>query len=132
MFRIAFGALSIAVFLILFSIPSVAEETPAWLDLDGLCAAGDDWQVVTCDQSAGAETVYLYQDRWAMYFLHWRPLDETNRDITADYMNKLMVNFWGENMPFDLDGEGGEITVTGHKGRYLDGSSSPTATSTRE
>jgi hypothetical protein len=91
------------------------------VDLDGFRAGGDDWQVVGRTETAAETTLRLYHDKWLMWFLHWRPLTPERADLTAGYVRDLMLNFWGANMPFDLEGEGGEATVAGHPARYLDG-----------
>ncbi len=65
--------------------------------------------------------IKLYQDKWLMYFVYWRPLTKEKENLTMDYVCKLMLSFWGFNMPFTLSDRGGLIEIAGHRAFYIDG-----------
>lgn len=66
--------------------------------------------------------IKLKRDRWLMYFLHWRPIDETNNDLTIDYVKHLTQTLWGPQMPIKLKGNQGETIVNGHQAYFIDAS----------
>ncbi|MFB0566186.1 MAG: hypothetical protein ACETWK_10980 [Candidatus Aminicenantaceae bacterium] len=97
------------------------QEIKKLIDIEGLCSHGDDWKVITEKSSPSGGSIKLYQDKWLMYFVHWRPLTEEKENLSIDYMRKLMLSFWGPNMPFTLSDKGGEMRIAGHKAFYIDG-----------
>ncbi|MBD3414895.1 MAG: hypothetical protein GF421_10750 [Candidatus Aminicenantes bacterium] len=90
------------------------------IDLNGLKRMDPGWEVY--DESQGTDGfIKLHSSKWLMYFLHWRPLTEKNKDISLEYVRHHLLNFWGENMDFELTGQEGEIEICGHKGFYTQG-----------
>jgi len=103
-------------------MPLLSNGAPVLVDLDGLRAGGDDWIVVGRENGPGdRETIKLFQDKWHMYFLHWRPLTPASSALTAAYAEHLLLNFWGDDMPFELLGGAQETEVAGHPARLVDG-----------
>jgi hypothetical protein len=120
--RAQFHRMALLFFLLVAQSSSAfGNEQADLVDIRGLRSGGDDWQVVGIEESAAGVTVWICQDKWLMYFLHWRPLTPERQELTEDYATDLLLNFWGEDMPFELAGRGGEIVVAGHQGRYIDG-----------
>lgn len=91
------------------------------VDLQHLSRNGDDWTVFRAQRNVEVSTVTLHADKWLMYFLHWRPLTDKNRNLSIEYVKKLLLSFWGPDMPFRIVGQGGETTVGGHPAFYIDG-----------
>jgi hypothetical protein len=91
------------------------------VNIKGLQSSGDDWIVVNKEASEFGGTLQLFHDKWLMYFLHWRPLTAERRNISVEYAKKLLLSFWGPDMPFTIKGEGGETEVGGHKAYFIDG-----------
>jgi hypothetical protein len=91
------------------------------IDLDAFRASGDDW-TVRQDTLPDGGIVRLHHDKWLMYFVHWRPLTQEKEDLSPEYVRNLMLNFWGENMPFTLEDAVGQMEVAGHKAYFVDGS----------
>jgi hypothetical protein len=90
------------------------------VDLSALRQSGEDWRII--DQKVGEEGhIRLHSRQWLMYFLHWRPLIEQNRDLTREYVRNQMLNFWGQAMNFELKNIDGETEVCGHPARYTEG-----------
>jgi transglutaminase-like putative cysteine protease len=90
------------------------------VDLGTLRQSGEDWQVI--DREVGEEGhVRLHSRRWLMYFLHWRPLTDQNRDLTKEYVRNQMLNFWGQAMNFELKNIDGETEVCSHSARFTEG-----------
>lgn len=91
------------------------------VDLEKLCSGGDDWKVV--DQKIRPEKgrIQLYTDKWLMFFLHWRPLKDDQPPVSIKTAKHLLLNLWGSSMPFEIEGEGGETEVAGHRAFYIDG-----------
>ncbi len=92
-----------------------------FIDLPGLKKSGEDWNVLFQDINPEKGHIKLHHDKWLMYFLHWRPLTEENKNISIEYVRKLMLSFWGPNMPFTIKGNGGETEIYGHKAYFIDG-----------
>jgi hypothetical protein len=106
---------------VLVLISSRCSTTPQELiDLDGLRASGDDW-TVRQDTLPDGGIIRLHHDKWLMYFLHWRPLTEKRAELSPEYVRHLMLNFWGEDMPFTLEDSVGHIQVAGHEAYLIDG-----------
>jgi hypothetical protein len=91
------------------------------LDLNGLRSRGDDWTVIKHGISSSGGQIKLIQDKWLMYFLHWKPLTEERKKISVEYVRKLLLSLWGPNMPFTILGDGGETRVGPHQAFYIDG-----------
>jgi hypothetical protein len=91
------------------------------VDLEKLCSGGDDWKVV--DQKIQAEKgrIQLYTDKWLMFFLHWRPLKHDLPPVSVKTVKHLLLNLWGPSMPFEIEGDGGETEVAGHRAFFIDG-----------
>ncbi len=92
------------------------------IDLAALQSMGEDWKVVKQDSLPDGGFVKLNHDHWLMYFLHWRPLTEKNKNISVEYAKERMLNFWGPDMPFTITSAGGETEIGGHQAYYIDGS----------
>ncbi|MGB2804053.1 MAG: hypothetical protein WBD64_04050 [Candidatus Zixiibacteriota bacterium] len=90
------------------------------IDLEGLRSSGDD-RTVRQDTLPDGGVIRLHHDKWLMYFLHWRPLTEERKGLSAEYVRNLMLNFWGPNMPFTLSESVGEMEVAGHRAYSVDG-----------
>jgi hypothetical protein len=91
------------------------------IDLKGLRSSGDDWKVLEQDTLPDGGSIKLHQDKWLMYFLHWRPLSQEKENISTEYARSLMLSFWGPDMPFTLTENFGEIEIAGHKAYFVDG-----------
>lgn len=118
---------SLIIFLIVFLLltycakgPREPEAPKEPIDLEGLRSAGDDWTSIK-DKLPHGETIRLHQDEWLMYFLHWRPLTKERKDISIEYVRKLMLSLWGPEMPFTFSENAGEMEVAGHKAYFVDG-----------
>lgn len=114
--------LLIALLAILVSIPgNTSESLNELLDLNGLRSQGDDWTVIKHGIFSNGGQIKLIQDKWLMYFLHWKPLTEERKKISVEYVRKLLLSLWGPNMPFTILGDGGETRVGTHQAFYIDG-----------
>ena len=118
----AFSSVPVLIFLMicLFST-SCGRNSQEPIDLKGLRSSGDDWKVVEQDTLPDGGSIKLHQDKWLMYFLHWRPLTEEKEGVSIEYARNLMLSFWGEDMPFTLTENFGEIEIAGHKAYFVDG-----------
>jgi nitroreductase len=92
-----------------------------YIDLQGLTETGDDWQVISAEIEDRQGHIKLHQDKWLMYFLHWRSLTEEKKSLSIEYVRDLMLNFWGQAINFELNNIEGEIEVCGHKGFFTEG-----------
>ncbi len=106
-------------------------EVGAYVSLEHLRSSGDDWVVASDDVTAEAGHIRLRHDKWLMCFLHWRPLDSTNRDLSIAYVEKHLLSFWGPSMPFSLTGDTGRTVVAGHPAYYVGGTIGEGAIQTR-
>jgi hypothetical protein len=93
-----------------------------YIDVNALKAIDSSWQVVVEEIRHDGGKVKLRNSKWLMYFLHWRPLEKSNMDLTFDYARRHMLNFWGESMPFELSGIESETVVCGHRAVIIEGS----------
>jgi hypothetical protein len=100
------------------------------IDLEGLRSSGDDWTLFQ-DTLRGESPIRLYQDKWLMYFLHWRPLTKEKEDISVEHVRNLMLSFWGPEMPFTSTENAGEMEVAGHKAYFVEGTIYEGAVKTR-
>jgi hypothetical protein len=118
--KILYSALltSFAAALLLSTYCSKAPQEP--IDLEGLRSAGDDWTLFQ-DTLIDGGPIRLHQDKWLMYFLHWRPLTREREDTSIEYTRNLMLSFWGPDMPFTLSENAGETQVAGHKAYFVEG-----------
>lgn len=91
------------------------------IDLEAFRTSGDDW-TVRQDTLPDGGVIRLHHEKWLMYFVHWRPLTEEKENLSPEYVQNLMLDFWGENMPFTLEDSVGEMEVAGHKAYFVDGS----------
>jgi hypothetical protein len=107
-------------FTLLFS-SDILQKPAQIIDIEALRSNGDDWVLISEQNSSAGGQIKLYQDKWLMYFVHWRPLTEERENLSMDYVRKLMLSFWGPNMPFTLSDRGGVLEVAGHKAYYIDG-----------
>jgi len=103
-----------------FPIPH-KEEIGKLIDIKGLRRGGDDWKVIHENIGPEGGSIKLFQDKWLMYFLHWRPLSKDKEILSIEYVKKLMLSFWSPNMPFTLSEKGGELEIAGHRAFYVDG-----------
>ena len=93
-----------------------------FIDINGLKKTGDDWEIRYSKIEENRGHIKLHQDKWLMYFLHWRPLTEENRNINLLYARHQLLNFWGPNMAFfELGNCEGELEINGHKAYYVNG-----------
>jgi hypothetical protein len=97
---------------------SKAPQEP--IDLEGFRSTGDDWTLFQ-DTLTDGSPIRLHQDKWLMYFLHWRPLTREKEDISVEYTRNLMLSFWGPDMPFTLTENAGEMEVAGHTAYFVEG-----------
>lgn len=97
------------------------EKIGKLIDIKRLRRGGDDWKVIHENTGPDGGSIKLFQDKWLMYFLHWRPLTQDKENLSIEYVKKLMLSFWGSNMPFTLSRKGGEMEIAGHKAFYMDG-----------
>lgn len=100
---------------------SCAPTDLEYVDISGLESSGNDWEIVYRDSTADSGRLTLHQDKWAMFFLHWRPLTDEGRNLSVAYARHLMLNFWGPDMPFDVSEGGGTFEVGGREAFYVDG-----------
>jgi hypothetical protein len=107
-------------FTLLFS-SDIFQKQNQLIDIEALQSNGDDWICISEQSSPEGGQIKLYQDKWLMYFVHWRPLTKERENLTMDYVRKLMLSFWGPNMPFILSDRGGVIEIAGHRAFYIDG-----------
>jgi len=91
------------------------------INMTQLSRSGDDWIIHRVEKSEASTIIALHTDKWLMYFLHWRPLTEKNRNLSIDYVKNLLLSFWGPDMPFEIKGEGGKTKVSSHAAYYIDG-----------
>lgn len=101
------------------------------INMAGLSSKGDTWELTYQEIAGSNGRISLHEDRWLMYFLHWRPITKTNEDLTPEYMSRHMLNFWGEAMNFELAGVDGETVVNGHRALSIEGALSKGAVKTR-
>ena len=100
------------------------------IDLQALRSSGDDW-TVRQDTTADGGVIRLHHDKWLMYFLHWRPLTQERKQLSAEYVRNLILNFWGSDTPPTLGQSVGEMKVAGHQAYLVDGTSSDGAIQSR-
>jgi hypothetical protein len=100
------------------------------IDLEGLRSTGDDWTLFQ-DTLPDGGSIRLHQDKWLMYFLHWRPLTNEKEDISVEYARNLMLSFWGPEMPFTLTENAGEMQIAGHNAYFVEGTIYEGAVKTR-
>jgi len=100
---------------------SNAQGIEDYFDLAGLTKSGDDWEVISTKIKNTDGHVKLQQDKWLMYFLHWRILTDEKKNLSVEYVQDLMLNFWGQAINFELNNIDGEIEVNGHKGFFSEG-----------
>ena len=123
--KLALSGLGIIVAWLAANTIAVSDRFPAQtvddvVDLSTLRQSGEDWRII--DQDVGEEGhIRLHSRQWLMYFLHWRPLTDRNRDLTEEYVRNQMLNFWGQAMNFELKNIDGETEVCGHPARYTEG-----------
>lgn len=118
--------------LVLFTLAAACARDPGeYVDIERLRAGGEDWKVLHGDTLPEGGSVLMGHDKWLMYFLHWRPLDDEKKNISVAYVRDLIQNFWGLNMPFVLEEGGGETEVAGHAAYYADASLNNGAIRTR-
>jgi hypothetical protein len=98
-----------------------AIKTREPIDLDGLRKTGDDWTLVKQDTLPDRGYIKLHQDKWLMYFLHWRPLTQEKEELSCEYVRNLMLSFWGPDMPFTLSENSGEMEIAGHRAFFVEG-----------
>ncbi len=120
-FAVTAGFLLFAAGGLLVSSPAAQDEIDAYISLDNLRSSGEDWNILFQDIDSNQGRVTLQHDNWLMCFLHWRPLDSTNRDLSIEYVQHHLLNFWGPDMPFELTGVSGSVTVAGHDAYFVDG-----------
>ena len=106
-------------------ISSASAQTPSsalsdYIDLDRLRADGDDWEVMYENVAPENGRVTLYHNQWLMFFLHWRPLTDSMKELSSEYVVHHLLNFWGPSMPFTLSGTEGTTEVNGHKAYFVD------------
>jgi len=110
---------------------STAPDISDFIDLPGLRQEGPDWRVIFQELGADKGHLRLSQSKWLMYFLHWRPLTETNKSISIAYARNHLLNFWGQAMNFKLMDIDGEMEICGHKAYFTEGSFGDGAVYTR-
>ncbi len=120
-FAVTTGLLLFAAGGLLVSSPVAQDGIDAHISLDNLRSTGEDWTVVFQDIETNQGRITLQHDNWLMCFLHWRPLDSANRDLSIEYVQHHLLNFWGPDMPFELTGTSGSVTVAGHDAYFVDG-----------
>ncbi|MCP4704217.1 MAG: hypothetical protein GY865_06380 [candidate division Zixibacteria bacterium] len=96
-----------------------SEKQSSLISLENLRSSGDDWEVSSLDISPDEGKIRLRHDNWLMYFLHWRPLDSTNNELSIAYVENHLLNFWGTAMPFKLIGDTGTVEIAGHTAYYV-------------
>ncbi len=66
--------------------------------------------------------IRMHKNKWLMHFLHWRPLENSNKTITPEYAQHQLLNFWGPNMAhFTLTGQDRTTVVNGHEAYLVNG-----------
>ncbi|MCP4633308.1 MAG: hypothetical protein GY855_10315 [candidate division Zixibacteria bacterium] len=101
------------------------------IDLTPISAADGNWEVVSSSVDAAQGSITLHNKKWLMYFLHWRPLVDSNRSVTFEYVKNHLLNFWGPAMPFTLSGKEGELEIAGHRALYVEATLGPNKIRTR-
>lgn len=108
--------------LLTFITISKGYEVEDFIDLARLKKNGDDWVTIYKKTGDHQGHIKLHQDKWLMFFVHWRPLTEENRNITPEYVRNTLLNFWGPNMNnFKLKGYEGSLQVNSHDAYYVYG-----------
>lgn len=106
--------------IIFFLLISCAERPREIVNVEGFQEI-DNWQVLHNSQSKDSGLVELSSEKWIMHFLHWRPLNDENQEISVDYVRNLILNLWGPSMPFTLKEDGGKTEINGHEAYYAEG-----------
>ncbi len=110
------------IILALFNSDAFSQNIDHLIDREGLRSLGNDWDVLHHNETSDGGELMLQHEIWYMYFLHWRPLNEENRNITPIYVRHQLLNWWGPNMAyFTLKSSEGELSINGHKAYYVDG-----------
>ena len=100
------------------------------IDLKALRNSGDNWSVRQ-DTLPDGGVIRLHHDKWLMYFLHWRPLTEERKQLSAEYVRNLMLDFWGSETPLTLGQNVEEMEIAGHQAYFVDGTTSDRAVHSR-
>ncbi len=98
------------------------QQLDEYIDFKGLNSLGNDWKVIRQNITSNEGYVKLHHESWLMYFLHWRPLTEENKNVNLLYTRYKLLNFWGAAMNFSLKETEGIMNINGHKAFYVDGS----------
>lgn len=91
------------------------------VDVARLSRQGENWKIIDQRGNLQEGSISLHHSKWLMYFLHWRPLGEEKREVSLEDARKLLLSFWGPNMPFTLTGNEGQLTVAGHPACFVEG-----------
>jgi hypothetical protein len=97
------------------------QDAPSAVDVARLNRHGENWKIIDQKGNPQKGSLSLHHDKWLMYFLHWRPLGEEQREVSLEDARKLLLSFWGSNMPFTLTGNEGQLTVAGHPACFVEG-----------
>jgi hypothetical protein len=91
------------------------------VDVARLGRQGENWKIIDQRGNPQEGSLSLHHSKWPMYFLHWRPLGEERREVSLEDARKLLLSFWGPNMPFTLTGNEGQLIVSGHPACFVEG-----------
>jgi hypothetical protein len=89
------------------------------IDFDKLKKADSSWTVQLNETNKESGKVIYRNEKWLMHFLHWRELNDNNRNISVEYTKEKMMSLWG--MQFTLTGIEGETQVNDHKAFFVEG-----------
>lgn len=111
---------SLVVSALIFLSGCRTTETP-YIDYTKLNELDNQWAIVSKDSLGEKGCIRLANQKWLMFFLHWKPLTEEKKDISVDYARNTMLTLWGPDMPFTLEDGGSETLVCGHKAYIANG-----------
>ena len=80
--------------LFVFLILSACDNNASEIDYEGLSESGN-WKIVKQDSTEYSGHVKLQKEKWLMHFLHWWPLDESNSEISPEYV-AVTLERWHE------------------------------------
>lgn len=83
-----------------------------------LKAIDDNWTVIIDESEVQDNRISYRNQKWLMYFIHWRELTSKNKNISIEYADSLLHNLW--RMNFGPTKNSGECFVNGHKAYFAE------------
>ena len=88
------------------------------VDINKLKKTDPTWEIVkTYSEKTSGRITYKSQ-KWLMYFIHWRELNDDNKNISVEYATHLLKTLWG--MSFKFTDNSGECAVNGHQAYFAE------------